>query len=179
MSYNVCTATGCKAGTAVAQWLRCCATNRKVAGLIPAGVTGFFIDIKSFRSHYGPGVDSAADAFPRRKDGRCLRLTTLPPSCAVVVKSGTLNFPEPSEPLQACNRNALPFTGCKASCMYLRQLLFVIVSSAAFRPTSYFVSLYFVNAYKRNLAFIRFSLNFFDNELAMHLSSNLKDILLK
>jgi len=33
---------------AVAQWLRCCATNRKVAGSIPAGVSGFFIDIKSF-----------------------------------------------------------------------------------------------------------------------------------
>ena len=32
-------------GTAVAQWLRCCATNRKVAGLIPVGVCGFFIDI--------------------------------------------------------------------------------------------------------------------------------------
>ena len=31
-------------GTAVAQWLRCCATNRKVAGSIPAGVSGFFID---------------------------------------------------------------------------------------------------------------------------------------
>jgi len=45
--------------TAVAQWLRHCATNRKVAGSIPAGVSGFFIDIKSFRSHYGPGVDSA------------------------------------------------------------------------------------------------------------------------
>ena len=45
--------------TAVAQWLRCCATNRKVAGSIPAGVTEFFIDIKSFRSHYNPGVDSA------------------------------------------------------------------------------------------------------------------------
>ena len=44
-------------GTAVAQWLRCCATNRKVAGLIRAGVSGFFIDIKPFRSHYGPGVD--------------------------------------------------------------------------------------------------------------------------
>ena len=27
-------------GTAVAQWLRRCATNRKVAGSIPAGVTG-------------------------------------------------------------------------------------------------------------------------------------------
>jgi len=48
-------------GTAVSQWLRCCATNRKVAGSIPAGVTGFFIDIKSFQSHYGPGVDSASD----------------------------------------------------------------------------------------------------------------------
>ena len=28
--------------TAVAQWLRCCATNRKVAGSIPGGVTGIF-----------------------------------------------------------------------------------------------------------------------------------------
>jgi len=48
-------------GTVVAQWLRCCATNRKVAGSIPAGVSGFFIDIKSFRSHYGPRVDSASN----------------------------------------------------------------------------------------------------------------------
>ena len=48
-------------GTAVAQWLRCCATNREVAGSIPAGVSGFSIDIKSFRSHYGPGVDSASN----------------------------------------------------------------------------------------------------------------------
>jgi len=45
--------------TAVAQWLRCCATNRKVAGSIPASVSGFFVDTKPFRSHYGPGVDSA------------------------------------------------------------------------------------------------------------------------
>jgi len=48
-------------GTAVARWLRCCATNRKVAGSILAGVSGFFIDIKFFRSHYGPGVDSASN----------------------------------------------------------------------------------------------------------------------
>jgi len=27
-------------GAAVAQWLRCCATNRKVAGSIPDGVIG-------------------------------------------------------------------------------------------------------------------------------------------
>ena len=38
------------------------ATNQKVAGSIPAGVIGIlFIDIKSFRSHYGPRVDSASN----------------------------------------------------------------------------------------------------------------------
>jgi len=47
-------------GTAVAQWLKYCATDRKIAGSIPAGVLKLFIDIKSFRSHYGPGVDSAS-----------------------------------------------------------------------------------------------------------------------
>jgi hypothetical protein len=65
---DFCIACPCPAGetenttlcvSAVAQWLRCCATNRKVARSIPAGVSGFFIDIKSFRSHYGSGVDSA------------------------------------------------------------------------------------------------------------------------
>ena len=29
-------------GTAVAQWLRWCATNRKVAGSIPVGAIGIF-----------------------------------------------------------------------------------------------------------------------------------------
>ena len=69
-------------GTAVAQWLRCCATNRKDAGSIPAGVIGFFIDIKSFQSHYGPGVDSSSNKneyqeyFLGGKGGPCVRLTT-------------------------------------------------------------------------------------------------------
>ena len=45
-------------GPRVAQWLRCCATIRKVPGSIPA-VSGFSVGIKAFRSHYGPGVDSA------------------------------------------------------------------------------------------------------------------------
>jgi len=44
-----------------AQCLRRCATNRKIAGSIPAGVIGLFIDIKSFRSHYVPEVDSASN----------------------------------------------------------------------------------------------------------------------
>ena len=33
----------------------------------------------------------------------------LPPSCAVVTKSGNLNFLEPSGPVQAYNGTALPF----------------------------------------------------------------------
>ena len=32
----------------------------------------------------------------------------LPPSCAVVTKSGNLKFLEPSGPVQACNGTALP-----------------------------------------------------------------------
>jgi hypothetical protein len=43
------------------------------------------------------------------KGGRCGGLTTLSPSCAVVMKSGDLNFLEPSEQLQVCNGTALPF----------------------------------------------------------------------
>ena len=70
--------------TAVAQRLRCCATNRKVAGSIPAGVSGFFIDTKSFQSHYGLGVNSASNRneyqeyFVGVKAAvrRCVRLTT-------------------------------------------------------------------------------------------------------
>jgi hypothetical protein len=42
------------------------------------------------------------------KGGRCVRLTILPPSCAVVMKSGNLNFLESSGPLQVCNGTALP-----------------------------------------------------------------------
>ena len=46
----------------------------------------FFIDIKSFRSHYGPEVDSASNRNEYRehflggegKGGRCVKLTTVP-----------------------------------------------------------------------------------------------------
>jgi hypothetical protein len=34
-------------GTAIAQWLRYCATNQKVAGSIPYCVMEFFVDINS------------------------------------------------------------------------------------------------------------------------------------
>ena len=83
-------------GTAVAQWLRCCATNRKVVASIPAGVIGFFFDIKSFRSHYGSGVDSASNRneyqeyFLEVKGGRCVRLTTYDNPVPLSRNQGTL-----------------------------------------------------------------------------------------
>jgi hypothetical protein len=82
-----------KGGTRWRSWLRHCATNRKIAGSIPDGVNG------------GPGVDSASNRneyqeyFLGGKGGRCLVLTTLPPSCA-----DCLEICEPQAPgsLRAC-----------------------------------------------------------------------------
>ena len=92
---------------------RCCATYWKVAGSIPAGVSGFFIDIKSFRLHYGPGVNSASNRNEYQEYFLGVKAagaygwqpTTI---CAVVTKSGNLNFLESSGPLRACNGTALP-----------------------------------------------------------------------
>ena len=94
--------------------VRCCATNRKVADSIPDGVTGFFIDIKSFRSHYGPGVNAASnrneyqDYFLGGKGGRCVRLTAYHHPVPLSRNLRNLNFLERSGPLQACNGTALP-----------------------------------------------------------------------
>jgi hypothetical protein len=55
-----------------------------------------------------PGV------FLGGKDGWCVRLTNLPQSCAVVMKSRNLNSLETSGPLQACNGTALPFYICRS-----------------------------------------------------------------
>ena len=96
-------------GTAVAQWLRCCVTNRKVAGSIPVDFS--LIQNPSDRTMAQGSTQPLTEMSTRRiswgKGGRCVRLTTLPPSCAVVTKSGNLNFLEPSGPLQACNGTAL------------------------------------------------------------------------
>ena len=56
--------------------------NWKVACSIKVGVSGNFIDIKSYRSQYGPGVDTASNRneyqeyFLGGKGGRCVWLTT-------------------------------------------------------------------------------------------------------
>ena len=71
----------------------------------------FFFDIKSFRSHYGPGVYAASNRNEHQEyllgvkaAGKADSLT---PSC-VVTKSWNLNFLEPSGPLRACNGTDLP-----------------------------------------------------------------------
>jgi hypothetical protein len=56
-----------------------------------------------------PLTEMSTGVFPGDKCSWCVRLTTLPPSSAVVMKSGNLNFLEHSGPLQACNGTALPF----------------------------------------------------------------------
>jgi len=55
-----------------------------------------------------PLTEIVQGLFPGGKDRRCVSVTTLPPSCAFVTKSGNHNFLEPSGPLQACNGTALP-----------------------------------------------------------------------
>ena len=82
------------------------------AGSIPAGVSGFFFDIKYFRLRYGPGVESASNTKEYQEfflgvKAAGAKADNLPPSCPVVTKSGNFNFLEPSGPLQACNGTAL------------------------------------------------------------------------
>ena len=66
----------------------------------------FFSDNPSGRTMALGSTQPLPGIFPGDVGGRCVRLTTLPPSCAVVMKSGNLNFLEPSGPLQACNGTA-------------------------------------------------------------------------
>ena len=116
----------------------------------------FLIDIKSFRSQYGPGVDSAsnrneyqeyflgtkvAGAYGRQPTTilcRCheiWNLNFLEPSGPLQACNGTalslheiwdLNFLEPSGPLQTCNRTALPVTVYSAFRTFIKKECFII-----------------------------------------------------
>jgi hypothetical protein len=74
----------------VAQWLRYCATNRKVAGSIPDPLIGIFhshnpSDRTMALGSTQPLTEMSTREFPGGKGGRCVRLTTLPQSSAVVI----------------------------------------------------------------------------------------------
>ena len=74
------------------------ATSRTVPGSIPGVVTGFFSDIFPSDQTMAlgstqPVVKMSTRSIPGGKGGRCVRLTTY-----VVMKSGSLNFLEPSGP---------------------------------------------------------------------------------
>jgi hypothetical protein len=82
----------------VAQWLRHCATNWKVAGSIPDGVIGIFL----WHNPSGRTVALGSTQpliLPGGKGGRCVGMTTLPPLCADCFK---IWEPQPRGTLRAC-----------------------------------------------------------------------------
>jgi len=90
-------------GHAVAQFVE--ATSRKVAGSIPDGIIGIFHSHNPSGRTMALGSNqpltemSTREYFLRGKGGRCVGLTTLPPSCA-----DFLEIWEPQTPgtLRAC-----------------------------------------------------------------------------
>ena len=109
-----------------------------LAGIEPAT----FRFVAQHLNHCATAVQKkwVSGAFLGGKGGRCVRLTTLP--CAVVMKSGNLNFLEPSGPLQACNGTALPSvlqqhpneTAWRPVCLYVQSFT---------APTGRFVAVHF------------------------------------
>jgi len=74
-------------GPGVTYRLRHCTTSRTVPGSIPSGVTRFFSDIFLLTVPWPwgrliPYWKWVPGTFPGGKGGRCVRLTTSPPSCA-------------------------------------------------------------------------------------------------
>ena len=60
------------------------------------------------------------------KGGRCVRLTTLPPSCAIDTKPGNLNFLEPSGPLSASSGTDLHFYQINLFNIYIKYIYIYI-----------------------------------------------------
>ena len=89
-------------GTRWHSWLRRCATSRKVAGSIPDGVIGIFHWHNPSCRTMALGSTQRPGIFPGwgwSKDGRCVGLTTLPPSCVEYLE---IWEPQPPGTLRAC-----------------------------------------------------------------------------
>ena len=85
-------------GPEVAQWLRRCATSRKVLGSIPCGVIGFLNHIFSSDQTMALGstqplVKMSTRNIPGDKGGRCVRLTTYHHSVPLSRNLGDLTGP--------------------------------------------------------------------------------------
>ena len=77
-------------------------------------ISGFFIDINTSDRTMALGLTQPLTEMSTRRISWGLRWPVrkpdnLPPSCAVVTKSGNFNFLEPSGPVQVCNGTDLPF----------------------------------------------------------------------
>ena len=93
--------------------MRHCATSRKVAGSIPDGVNGFFHSRNPSGRTMAPGSTQPLTEMSTRniswgKGGRCVGLTTLPPSCADCLEIWEPQPPGTLRAFQACNGIALP-----------------------------------------------------------------------
>jgi hypothetical protein len=116
--------------------------SRKFAGSIPDGVSGIFhLHNPSCRpiavGSTQPLTEMSTRSIVWRREGkvgRCLGLTTLPPSCADGLKSGSLNLLEPSGPVQACNGIALPLYGQNNIISYAKIWTLLQVSQAYRHP---------------------------------------------
>ena len=71
-----------------------------------------------------PGVDSASkneyQDIPGGKGGRCVGVTTLPPSCVECLLICSLNRPEPSGPHRPVIGIALPYLYCRCGRLLIR-----------------------------------------------------------
>ena len=129
-------------GTGWRTWLRHCARSRKIASSIPDGVTGIFHWHNPSGRNVAPRSTQPLTEMSTRnflggrggKSGRCLGLTTLPPSCA-----DCLQIWEPQTPggLRACpglEWNCFTFT---CTCTFTYQLSeYYVVICVAFVSTS-------------------------------------------
>jgi hypothetical protein len=95
----------CAGGHAVAQLVESLHYKPEGGGFDSQLCHGNFSLTLPFRPHYGPGVDSAPNRneyqvyFLGDKGGRCIRPTTLPPSCADCLD---ILEPQPPGTLRVC-----------------------------------------------------------------------------
>ena len=84
--------------------------------------------------------------------GRCVRLTTLLKSCAVVTKFGNHNSLEPSGPLQACNGTALYIILFRNSFVFWLHIALILIIHFTLRhglsnmPSDEYINYYYFHA---------------------------------